>query len=315
MALSTPAAMRQHHRTERSAGRPPSRRRGDRRAVLGFLAPNLSGFLVFTILPIGGSLVLAFFNWPLIGAPVFAGVDNFVRLVTRDTVFWSALGNTIVFTVGYVAINLVISLGLALWLGSRIRLKGMFRVIFFLPVVSPMIANAAVWRLLFTQDTGLFAQVYTGLTGAAAPNWLGDPDWAMTAVIAMSVWAGFGYNMLIFIAGVESIPVSLLEASRIDGAGWFRRTFSIVLPMLTPSIFFAVVMTVISSLQVFAQPYILTGGGPGTATTTLVYYLYQQGFQNYSMGYASSIAWALFLLIMALTALQFTSQRKWVHYQ
>lgn len=300
-----------------SKSRPPrrGRRRGDGRAALGFLAPNLLGFLIFTILPIGGSLVLAFFNWPLLGQATFTGFDNFIRLFTADTVFWPVLGNTIYFVVGYVAANLVVALGLALWLTSKVRFKGVFRIVFFLPVVAPMVANAAVWRLLFTQDTGLFAQLWRGVFGTAAPNWLGDPHWAMPAVILMSLWAGFGYNMLIFIAGIESLPVSLLEAAEIDGAGWYRRTVSIVLPLLSPSMFFAVVMTIISSLQVFAQPYILTGGGPGNSTTTLVYYLYQQGFQNYAMGYASSVAWALFLLIMGLTALQFSAQKRWVHYQ
>lgn len=302
--------------TQTGTGSPRRRRpKSDGTAVLGFLAPNLLGFLIFTILPIGGSLVLAFFNWPLLGQPVFNGIANFIRLFTQDTVFWPVLGNTLYFVVGYVLANLVVALGLALWLTSRIRLKGLFRVVFFLPVVSPMVANAAVWRLLFTQHTGLIAQVFHALTGQEAPNWLGDPHWAMPAVILMSLWAGFGYNLLIFIAGIEGIPSSLLEAAAIDGAGWWRRTFSIVLPMLSPSLFFAVVMTVISSLQVFAQPYILTGGGPGNSTTTLVYYLYQQGFQNYAMGYASSVAWALFILIMGLTALQFSAQKRWVHYQ
>lgn len=291
------------------------RRRGNRRAVLGFLAPNLLGFLIFTILPIGGSLVLSFYNWPLLGSAVFTGLDNFVHLFTVDTVFWPILGHTLYFVVGYVLANLVLSIGLALWLTTKVRAKGFFRVVFFLPVVSPMVANAAIWRLLFTQDTGLIAQAFRFVTGHEAPNWLGNPHWAMPAVILMSLWAGFGYNMLIFVAGIEGIPQSLYEAAQIDGAGWWRRTFSITLPLLTPSLFFAIVMTVISSLQVFAQPYILTGGGPGSSTTTLVYYLYQQGFQNYAMGYASSIAWSLFVLIMGLTVLQFTAQRKWVHYQ
>lgn len=287
---------------------------GDGWAALGFLAPNLIGFIGFTVVPIGASLALSFYEWPLLDAPTFAGLANFVRLFTRDTVFWSVVGNTLYFVVGYMVLNLLLSLALAVWLTTRIRGRGFFRFVFFLPVVSPMVANAVVWRLLFTQEDGLFASLSKFFFGSPGPNWLGSPEWAMPAVIIMSVWAGFGYNMIIFIAGIEAIPKSLYEAAEIDGAGRWARLTRITLPLLTPSIFFASVMTLISSLQVFAQPFILTGGGPGSSTTTIVYYLYQYGFQSYEMGYASSIAWSLFILIMSLTYIQFRAQKKWVHY-
>lgn len=298
--------------SERRTGVRSARR--NRRAALGFLAPNLLGFLLFTIVPIGASLVLSFYEWPMLGDATFAGLGNFVKLFTKDPVFWQVVGNTLYFVVGYVALNLIVSLCLAVWLTSRIRWKGFLRFVFFLPVVSPMVANAVVWRLLYAPDDGLIAWFFKTFTGTTGPNWLGSATWAMPAVILMSVWAGFGYNMIIFIAGIEGIPDSLYEAAALDGAGWWRRLFSITLPMLTPSLFFATVMTVISSLQVFAQPFVLTGGGPGSATTTLVFYLYQQGFQSYEMGYASSIAWSLFVLIMAITVVQFQSQKRWVHY-
>ncbi|GAA1817553.1 sugar ABC transporter permease [Agromyces neolithicus] len=297
---------------------PAARQRGrgprDRRAALGFLAPNLVGFLCFTLIPIGASLVLSFFEWPLLGEAVFTGLANFIELFTSDPVFWQVVGNTFYFVAGYVVLNLIVSLALALWLTSRVRWKGFYRFVFFLPVVSPMVANAVVWRLLYTPDDGLIAWFSTTFTGSPGPNWLGSSEWAMPAVILMSVWAGFGYNMIIFIAGIEGIPRSLYEAGELDGAGWWRRTLNITLPLLTPSLFFATVMTVISSLQVFAQPFILTGGGPGSSTTTLVFYLYQKGFQAYEMGYASAIAWSLFVLIMFITIIQFRSQKKWVHY-
>ncbi len=297
----------------------PRKRRGgvgrrDLASALGFLAPNLLGFLVFTIIPIGASLLLAFYEWPLLGDAVFTGVDNFVRLFTQDPVFWQIVGNTLYFVVGYVLLNLIVALTMAIWLTSHVKWKGFLRFVFFLPVVSPMVANAVVWRLLYTPDDGLIAWLFQTFTGTSGPNWLGSSEWAMPAVILMSVWAGFGYNMIIFIAGIEGIPSSLYEAAAIDGAGWWSRLFRITLPMLTPSLFFATVMTIISSLQVFAQPFILTGGGPGSSTTTLVFYLYQKGFQAYEMGYASAIAWSLFVLIMFITVLQFRSQRKWVHY-
>jgi multiple sugar transport system permease protein len=290
------------------------RRNADTRSALGFLAPNVLGFLCFTIIPIGASLALSFFEWPMIGEAVFVGLDNFIRLFTQDPVFWQVVGNTIYFVVGYVVLNLIVSLSLATWLTSKVKAKGLLRFVFFLPVVSPMVANAVVWRLLYAPEDGLIAWFFQTFTGTTGPNWLGSSEWAMPAVILMSVWAGFGYNMIIFIAGIEGIPQSLYEAAAIDGAGWWRRLWSITLPMLTPSIFFATVMTIISSLQVFAQPFVLTGGGPGSSTTTLVFYLYQKGFQSYEMGYASSIAWSLFVLIMVITFVQFRSQKKWVHY-
>lgn len=286
----------------------------ERRAALGFLAPNLLGFLLFTIIPIGASLVLSFFEWPLIGNAIYAGFDNFVRLLTQDPVFWPIVGNTAYFVVGYVALNLAVSLGLALWLTTRIRFRGFYRFVFFLPVVSPMVANAMVWRMMYRREDGIIAQVLESVTGTTGPNWLGDTRWSMLAVILMSLWAGFGYNMIILIAGLEAIPGSIHEAASLDGANWIQRLRNVTLPLLTPSLFFATVMTIISSLQVFAQPFILTGGGPGISTSTIVFYLYQKGFQAYEMGYASAIAWILFLVIMAITLVQFRLQKRWVHY-
>ena len=293
----------------------PTREQRDRRAALAFLTPNAIGFLAFTLIPFAASLVLSFFDWPLIGSPSFAGIGNWSKLLTEDPNFWPVLWNTVYFAVAYVIGNLVVSLGLALWLSSRIHFKGLFRWVFFLPVVSPMVANAVVWRLLLTPNEGLFASISMILFGNPGPNWLGDTNWAMPAVIMMSIWEGFGYNMIIFVAGIGSIPQQVYEAAAIDGANWWQRTFKITLPLLTPSIFFAVIMTIISSLQTFAQPFILTSGGPGNSTTTLVYYLYQRGFQGYEMGYASTIAWSLFAIILVVTFIQYRGQDRWVNYQ
>ena len=234
----------------------PTREQRDRRAALAFLTPNAIGFFAFTLIPFAASLVLSFFDWPLIGSPSFAGIGNWSKLLTEDPNFWTVLWNTVYFAVAYVIGNLVVSLGLALWLSSRIHFKGLFRWVFFLPVVSPMVANAVVWRLLLTPNEGLFASISMTLFGNPGPNWLGDTNWAMPAVIMMSIWQGFGYNMIIFVAGIGSIPQQVYEAAAIDGANWWQRTFRITLPLLTPSIFFAVIMTIISSLQTFAQPFI-----------------------------------------------------------
>lgn len=308
------AVFKQRVKLDRSPTR-PTREQRDRRAAIAFLTPNAIGFLAFTLIPFAASLVLSLFDWPLIGSPSFAGIGNWSKLLTEDPNFWTVLWNTVYFAVAYVIGNLVISLGLALWLSSRIHFKGLFRWVFFLPVVSPMVANAVVWRLLLTPNEGLFASISMTLFGNPGPNWLGDTNWAMPAVIMMSIWQGFGYNMIIFVAGIGSIPQQVYEAATIDGANWWQRTFRITLPLLTPSIFFAVIMTIISSLQTFAQPFILTSGGPGNSTTTLVYYLYQRGFQGYEMGYASTIAWSLFAIILVATFIQYRGQDRWVNYQ
>jgi len=286
--------------------------RRDGRAALGFLAPSTSGFLLFTLIPLVGSLLISFFAWPVLGRRRFVGLDNFAELLT-DPIFHRVMLNTLVFVVVYVPLNIVVSLGLALWISPRIRGRGLYRLLFFIPTVTPMIANALVWRLLY-QPGGPIDQGFQAAFGAPSPNFLGDNRWAMAAVILMSVWQGFGYNMLVFSAGLDAIPQSLHEAASIDGAGPLRRFWSVTLPMLSPSMFFAMIMTLITSFQVFVQPYALTAGGPGVATETMVLHLYREGFVQFDLGTASTIGWFLFMIIMLVTALQFIGQRRWVHY-
>ena len=281
--------------------------------ALGFLAPSGAGFLVFTLLPIVGSIALAFFSWPILGDRTFVGGRNFVTLATTDPVFFRALRNTVIFVVLYVPVNFVISLGLAVWISPRIRLRGLYRVLFFLPAVTPIVANALVWRLML-QPKGLVDALLTSGLGLARTNLLGGQVSAMVCVVAMSVWQGFGYNMLVFSAGLDAINPSLYEAADIDGVSRWRQFWTITVPMLSPSMFFAAVLTMITSFQVFSQPYILTGGGPGAATQTMVMYLYQKGFQFYQLGMASAIATVLLIIIVLVTALQFLGQRRFVHY-
>ncbi len=301
--------------TTRRSAPTGSRRRTDGRAAAFFLLPSISGFLLFTVVPVIASLVLSFYEWPLIGKPVFRGVHNWIRLFTEDTVFPQVMLNTVYFVGAYIVGNLIVSLGLALWLTTKIRGRGFFRVVFFLPVVTPMVANAVIWRLIYTPNSGIADWLIHAVFGVNGPNWLGSPGWAMPALVLMSVWQGFGYNMMIFIAGLEAIPRSIREAAILDGTTAWQRLWRVLLPMLSPTVFFAVVMTLITSFQVFTQPYILTGGGPGSRTTTLVLYLYEHGFHYFDMGYASTIAWTLFVLIMFVTFIQFRVQRRWVHYE
>jgi len=294
------------------APRPGRGRRGDGRVALGFLAPSLLGLLAFTAFPIVASLLIGFYNWPVIGDPKFTGMKNYSSLVSSRE-FRTAVLNTGVFVLLYVPLNIVISLGLAVWISPRIKFRGLYRTVFFIPAVTPVVANAAIFSLILSPN-GLVDSLMQTWFGVQAPNFLGSKTWAMPAVVLLSIWQGFGYNMLVFSAALDAVPGSLVEAASIDGAGPVARFFRIVLPLMTPAIFFAVVLTLISSFQVFTQAYVLTGGGPGNATTTMVVYLYEQGFQFYKLGLASSVAWVLFVIILVITVFQFIGQKRWVHY-
>lgn len=296
--------------------RPRSRRsfaKMEARQTLGFASPALVGLALFTIVPVVLSVVMSFFNWPTFGERTFTGFGNYVRLF-EDPAFMPALRNTLVYTVLYVPASVILSLLLAVALGPRIRGRGALRVLFFIPVVTPMVANVLVWKMLL-QPQGLFNGLAQTWFGTELPNFLADKNWAMIMVVVMSVWQGLGYNMLIFSAALEQLPESVMEAARIDGAKGFRLLWSVMIPMVSPAIFFATIMTMITSLQVFVQPQMLTGGGPGNATVPLVMWIYNQGFKYQELGLAAAGAWILFALIIIITAIQFRLQKKWVHYE
>ncbi|MDO5678172.1 MAG: sugar ABC transporter permease [Propionibacteriaceae bacterium] len=288
--------------------------RKEARQALGFASPALVGLAAFTIVPVGLSIVMSFFHWPTFGERYPNGVDNYIRLFTNSPDFWPALRNSFVYALLYVPINVILALALAMGLGPRIRGRAALRVLFFIPVVTPIVANVLVWKMLL-QPQGLFNGISLSVFGYQLPNFLADPQWAMIMVVVMSVWQGLGYNMLIFSAALEQLPETVVEAALIDGAYGFRMTWNIVLPMISPSLFFATVMTMISALQVFAQPQLLTGGGPGNATQPLVQFIYNQGFKFQNLGLAAAAAWILFAVIIAITALQFKAQKRWVHYE
>ena len=291
-----------------------SLRKAERRSAFAFISPALIGLSVFTVLPTALAIVMSLFDWPIFGEREFAGFGNYTRLLTDTPDFWPALRNSIVFTVLYVPLNLMVSLGLALLLGPRMRGRAIFRVLFFIPVVTPMVANALVWKLVL-QPQGLLNGLTTEWLGVTMPNFLVDKNWAMLSIVVMSVWAGMGYNMLVLTAALEQLPTAVVEAARIDGAGGFLMLRKVVLPLISPALFFAAVMTIIGSLQVFAQPQLLTGGGPGTSTLPLVMFIYETGFQFQDLGLAAAAAWLLFVLIIGVTALQFRAQKRWVHYE
>jgi multiple sugar transport system permease protein len=293
--------------------RPRSLAKVEARQALGFASPALVGLALFTIVPVGLSIVMSFFDWPTFGERTFNGGANYLRLFA-DPNFVPALRNSLVFTVLYVPLSVIFSLLLAIGLGPRIRGRGALRVLFFIPVVTPMVANVLVWKMLL-QPQGLFNGLAQTWFGMELPNFLADKNWAMIMVVVMSVWQGIGYNMLIFSAALEQLPESVMEAARIDGAAGLRMTWSIMIPMISPAIFFATIMTMITSLQVFVQPQLLTGGGPGNSTLPLVMWIYNQGFKFQDLGLAAAGAWILFALIITITAIQFTAQKKWVHYE
>jgi multiple sugar transport system permease protein len=279
-----------------------------------FLLPNIVGFLFFTLFTLIAAFGLSFFRWSLLTSPEFTGLGNYVELFTTDPMFHQVLINTLYFVFGYVPLNIILSLGIAIWLAGPIRAKNLFRIIMFLPVMTPAVGVALVWMLMYDQS-GIINETLYALFHIHGPNWLGSSTWAMPAVILMSLWYGFGYNMLVFSAGLQAIPQHFYEAAAIDGAKRWQRFWNITLPLLSPSLFFGIVLTLISSFQVFDQVYILTGGGPGADTTTLVLYTYQNGFTYFHMGYAATISTVLFILIMAVTLIQFVLQKKWVHYE
>jgi len=290
------------------------RRRESLTAVL-FLLPNLTGFLLFTCIPLVASLVLSLFDWPLVTSPTFIGADNYRHMLTSDPAFYQVLTNTLLFVAGYVPANIVLSLGIAVWLTTLVHVRNLARILFFVPVMTPMVGVALVWVLLYQPRTGVISWVWQSIFHNPGPDWIGSTTWAIPAIIIVTLWQNVGYNLLVFSAGLQAIPQQYYDAASIDGANRWGRFLHVTLPMLSPSIFFGTVLTVITSLQVFDQPFIVTGVGPGIASTTMVLYLYQNAFSYFHMGYASAIAWALFLIIMTFTGVQFLLQRKWVFYE
>jgi multiple sugar transport system permease protein len=278
-----------------------------------FLLPNLIGFLIFTAIPVGAAFVLAFYDYDLLLGASWAGLENFREMFTVDRVFRTALFNTVYFTAVSVPLSVVLGLATAILVNQALRGVVIFRSIFLLPYVTVTVALSLVWKWLYLPDIGLINSVL-GAFGVDGPAWLTSQTWAMPALILMSVWKGFGYNMVIFLAGLQGIPDHLYDAAKVDGATAWRRFLNVTLPLLSPTTFFVVVISVISSFQVFDQALIMTNGGPGTATTTLVLYIYQKGFQSFDMGYAAAVALVLFAVIFVFTVVQFLFQRRWVTY-
>jgi multiple sugar transport system permease protein len=276
------------------------------------LSPNLLGFLVFILGPVIASFCLSFTKWDLLTQIEWIGLRNYQKLFS-DQVFWRALWNTVYYTIGTVPVGIAISLFLAIALNQRIRGIKLFRAVYFLPVISSTVAVAVVWQWLYNPEFGLINYLLY-LVGIEGPKWLTSITWAMPAVIIMSIWKNLGFNMLLFLAGLQGIPEVYYEAARIDGANWWQQFVKITLPLLSPTTLFVTVMSLINSFQVFDQVYIMTAGGPARSTSVLVHYLYQNAFEYFRMGEASAIAYILFFLVFVITVIQLKRSKSWVVY-
>ena len=276
------------------------------------LVPNLLGFLIFTVFPVVASFVLSFSEWDLLSPMKFVGVSNYVNLASDET-FWKVLWNTFYFTLGTVPIGIALSHLRAVALNHKIRGVKLFRAMYFLPVISSTVAVAIVWQWLYNPHFGLLNYILS-LFGIEGPLWLTSTTWAMPAVIITSIWKGLGFNMLLFLAGLQGIDSQFYEAAKIDGANAVRQFFHITVPLLAPTTFFVTVMSIINSFQVFDQIHVMTQGGPARSTSVLVHYLYQNAFQYFKMGYASAIAYVLFIIVFVVTMLQFRRTKSWVIY-
>lgn len=277
-----------------------------------FVAPAVTLIVVFFFVPVVGGLLLSVTDFDIyaVGRPEvarFVGLRNYAEVLTNP-LFWKALGNTFVFVVVGGPLSVLASLGAALLVSARlVRWPALWRSVFFMPVVTTLVAVAIVWRYLYHPQYGLLNAGLAAL-GLPAVDWLGDPRWAMPAIILLSIWKNFGYNMLIFVAGLQSIPDELYEAAELDGASAWARFVHVTLPSLAPTFLFVGVMTMLGQFQVFSEPYVMTQGGPLKATTTVVLLMYEEGFRWWRMGMAAAIAFVLFVIMLVGTLVQMRLQ-------
>ena len=272
-----------------------------------FVLPAFAGILVFIIIPVICSFGLSFAKWDLINPVVFAGLDNYREIFT-EPLFFRILVNTVVFAVSTSVLGVIIPLILACILNSKIRGSEFFKTAYFLPFITPMIVIGIVWEWIFDPNIGLLANVLN-----IHINWLYDPNWAMPALIIVSVWKLIGYNMIIFLASLAGISNSMFEAAKIDGANHFQTFKNVTVPLMAPSIFFVIIITAVSSFQIFDLIYIMTQGGPLDSTNVMVYAIYKNAFEYFNIGKASAIAYVLFFIILGLTLIQWHLRKKIVY--
>jgi multiple sugar transport system permease protein len=280
-----------------------------------FLAPCLLGLIIFTYIPVLASLGLSFSYWNLLGIPRFVGLDNYVAVI-HDPLFWKSFGTTCWFVTISGVLEVALALLLAVWLNRAIRGQAFFRTAYFLPFITPMVSVALVWGWLYDPSYGAFNWLMQQAHLIAKPiPWLYDPKTALWAVIVLRVWKDIGYNIVIFLAGLQAVPPSLYESARLDGATSWQIFWRVTLPMITPTLFFITIMALINGFQAFDSVYLLTQGGPEHSTELLVYWMFKNAFEFYKIGPASAIAYILFIVILLLTFGQWQLRKRWVLYE
>ncbi|MBE3089943.1 MAG: sugar ABC transporter permease [Actinobacteria bacterium] len=272
------------------------------------LMPNFIVFLMFVLIPLVASFFFSFTEWDLMTPMQWVGFANYIELF-KDETFLKSLWNTIYFTLGTVPVGIIISLFLAIALNQRIKGIKIFRAAYFLPVIASFVAAALVWSWIYNPEFGLL-NYFLSIIGIKGPSWLNSLNWAMPSIILTTIWKGLGFNMLLFLAGLQGIPESYYEAADIDGAKWFSKFLHITVPLLSNTTLFVVIISIINSFQGFDLVYMMTYGGPARSTSVLVFYLYQNAFKYFRMGYASAIAYVLFFLILFFALIQFWLQKK-----
>ena len=285
-----------------------------RESLIGwlFVAPSMLGFLLWVVGPMIYSGWLSLTDWDLLSPARFVGLDNFTRMFS-DPLFWKSLWVTIIFTIFHVPLTLLLAFGVAMLLNTKVRGIAFFRTMYYLPSIVPAVANAVLWVWIFNSEFGLLNMVLR-LIGLKKVLWLQDPNVALAALIIMSLWS-MGGVMIIFLAGLNGIPESFYEAAKIDGAGAWASFRYITIPLMTPVIFFNLILQIIGSFQVFTPGFLVTAGGPNYATNFYVLYLFNNAFSFFDMGYASALAWVLFFIVLILSAIVFRSGDRWVYYE
>jgi multiple sugar transport system permease protein len=272
-----------------------------------FIAPAVILFFIFVFIPVIASFFLSFTRYNTLAAPVWVGLDNYYQIFFKDPRFWKALRNTTIYVIGMLPVGISISLLLAVAIDQKIRFKNFYKSVFFMPTVTSVIAISVIWKWLFAGEKYGLINHWLMKIGLAPVDWLTSPVWTLPEMMIMSTWAGLGYNMILLLAGLQTIPRNFYEAAEIDGAGSWHKFWRITLPLLRPTLLFVVIMSIINSFQLFEQVYIMTAGiGEGVGgvldcALSLVAYLYEKGFQHFEMGYASALAYILFAIILTVT--------------
>jgi multiple sugar transport system permease protein len=293
----------------------PRRARG-REALIGYLfaSPVILGLIVWVMVPMVGSLLISFTDWNVLTAPHWLGLLNYVRLFTVDLFFAKSLLVTVYYVALNTALTFIYSLALALLLNQKVKGQGIYRSVFYLPAIVPLVASSALWLWLFNPDFGLFNQIFLGF-GLRKSLWLAGQPTVIPSLVLMSVWGGAGNTIVIFLAALQGVPRQLLEAVEIDGGGWWHKFWAVTWPMISPVTFFNIMVGLINSFQIFTQSYIMTSGGPNNASLFYVYLMYREGFERNNMGDAAALSWILFLIVSLLGIVLFRWSREWVHYE